>query len=296
MTTGCTEALAAAMLGLVEPGDEVVVIEPFYDAYPADLALAGAVPRFVTLRRTSIRVWTPMSWRRRSHPGPGPSWSTRRTTQPVGYYRRRAGRHRPAVRRARRHRHHRRGLRGDGVRAPPLAAGRTRRDVGAHPHTVLAGQDLLAHRVEGGVGDRAGGAHRGGQGGTPISHLHHPDTGAARRGRRPRRSRLVLRRDEGRATGQNGTSWPQGWPTPGSRSTPPRAPTSRWRGTGRCPRTDDRTVLPAAWWSGRVWSPFPPSVFYHDPADGSGLVRFAFCKDEATLTEAIERLGKLSNG
>ncbi len=38
------------MLGLVEPGDEVVVIEPFYDAYPADLALAGAVPRFVTLR------------------------------------------------------------------------------------------------------------------------------------------------------------------------------------------------------------------------------------------------------
>ncbi len=40
----------------------------------------------------------------------------------------------------------------------------------------------------------------------------------------------------------------------------------------------------------------PPSVFYHDPEDGSGLVRFAFCKDEATLTEAIERLGKLSNG
>ncbi len=37
----------------------------------------------------------------------------------------------------------------------------------------------------------------------------------------------------------------------------------------------------------------PPSVFYHDPADGSGLVRFAFCKDDATLTEAVERLGKL---
>ena len=41
VTTGCTEALAASMLGLVEPGDEVVVIEPFYDAYPADLALAA---------------------------------------------------------------------------------------------------------------------------------------------------------------------------------------------------------------------------------------------------------------
>jgi aspartate/methionine/tyrosine aminotransferase len=50
VTCGCTEALAASMLGLVDPGDEVVVIEPFYDAYPADLAMAGAVPRFVTLR------------------------------------------------------------------------------------------------------------------------------------------------------------------------------------------------------------------------------------------------------
>jgi aspartate/methionine/tyrosine aminotransferase len=50
VTTGCTEALAASVLGLVDPGDEVILIEPYYDAYPADLALAGAVPRFVTLR------------------------------------------------------------------------------------------------------------------------------------------------------------------------------------------------------------------------------------------------------
>jgi aspartate/methionine/tyrosine aminotransferase len=50
VTCGCTEALAASMLGLINPGDEVVLIEPFYDAYPADLAMAGAVPRFVTVR------------------------------------------------------------------------------------------------------------------------------------------------------------------------------------------------------------------------------------------------------
>ncbi len=37
----------------------------------------------------------------------------------------------------------------------------------------------------------------------------------------------------------------------------------------------------------------PPSAFYHDPADGADLVRFAFCKEEATLVEAIERLGRL---
>jgi len=50
VTSGCTEALASAFLGLVDPGDEVVLIEPFYDSYPADVALAGALPRFVTLR------------------------------------------------------------------------------------------------------------------------------------------------------------------------------------------------------------------------------------------------------
>ena len=50
VTCGCTEALSASFLGLMNPGDEVVVIEPYYDAYPADLAMAGATPRFVPLR------------------------------------------------------------------------------------------------------------------------------------------------------------------------------------------------------------------------------------------------------
>lgn len=50
VTSGCTEALAAGALGLINPGDEVVLIEPYYDAYPADVALAGGVTRHVTLR------------------------------------------------------------------------------------------------------------------------------------------------------------------------------------------------------------------------------------------------------
>ncbi len=56
VTSGCTEALAATMLGLVEPGDEVVLIAPFYDAYPPDVALAGGVPRYVTLRPPEFRI------------------------------------------------------------------------------------------------------------------------------------------------------------------------------------------------------------------------------------------------
>ncbi len=51
VTSGCTEALAAAFLGLMNPGDEVVVFEPFYDSYRACLAMCGARARFVTMRR-----------------------------------------------------------------------------------------------------------------------------------------------------------------------------------------------------------------------------------------------------
>jgi L-glutamine---4-(methylsulfanyl)-2-oxobutanoate aminotransferase len=50
VTSGCTEGLAASFLGLIDPGDEIVLIEPYYDAYPVGVALAGAIPRYVTLR------------------------------------------------------------------------------------------------------------------------------------------------------------------------------------------------------------------------------------------------------
>ncbi|MFE9321201.1 pyridoxal phosphate-dependent aminotransferase [Nocardia sp. NPDC052278] len=42
VTVGATEAISAAVLGLVEPGQEVVLIEPYYDSYAAAIALAGA--------------------------------------------------------------------------------------------------------------------------------------------------------------------------------------------------------------------------------------------------------------
>jgi N-succinyldiaminopimelate aminotransferase len=50
VTVGATEAVAASVLALCEPGDEVVVFEPYYDSYTAAIALAGAVRRPVTLR------------------------------------------------------------------------------------------------------------------------------------------------------------------------------------------------------------------------------------------------------
>ncbi|MEU3010946.1 pyridoxal phosphate-dependent aminotransferase [Nocardia asteroides] len=49
VTVGATEAISAALLGLVEPGDEVVLIEPYYDSYAAAVALAGARRRTARL-------------------------------------------------------------------------------------------------------------------------------------------------------------------------------------------------------------------------------------------------------
>jgi aspartate/methionine/tyrosine aminotransferase len=50
VTCGSTEAISNAILGIVNPGDEVIVIEPFYDSYIACLSMAGAIPKIVTLR------------------------------------------------------------------------------------------------------------------------------------------------------------------------------------------------------------------------------------------------------
>lgn len=56
VTTGATEAIAGALLGLVDPGDEVVVLEPFYDSYRAMIQFAGGVRRPVSLRAPDFRI------------------------------------------------------------------------------------------------------------------------------------------------------------------------------------------------------------------------------------------------
>ena len=51
VTCGATEAMASVFLALIDPGDEVIVFEPFYENYGPDAELAGAVPVFVPLER-----------------------------------------------------------------------------------------------------------------------------------------------------------------------------------------------------------------------------------------------------
>ena len=55
VTAGATEAIAASMLALLEPGDEVIALEPYYDSYAACIAMAGAVRVPVTLRPPGFR-------------------------------------------------------------------------------------------------------------------------------------------------------------------------------------------------------------------------------------------------
>jgi len=55
VTSGATEGIFSAILGLVDPGDEVIVIEPFYDSYVPNIIMAHAVPIYVPLHPPS---WT----------------------------------------------------------------------------------------------------------------------------------------------------------------------------------------------------------------------------------------------
>src|SRR6516162_1907654 len=55
VTAGATEAVAATLLALVEPGDEVIAFEPYYDSYAASVAMAGGTRVPVTLRPPGFR-------------------------------------------------------------------------------------------------------------------------------------------------------------------------------------------------------------------------------------------------
>ncbi|MGH3448254.1 MAG: aminotransferase class I/II-fold pyridoxal phosphate-dependent enzyme, partial [Nocardioidaceae bacterium] len=56
VSTGATEAITAALLALVNPGDEVIALEPYYDSYVAGIAMAGGRRVPVTLRPPDFRL------------------------------------------------------------------------------------------------------------------------------------------------------------------------------------------------------------------------------------------------
>lgn len=49
ITVGAYEALLSIFLGLINPGDEVIIVEPFYDCYPPMIEMAGGIPVYISL-------------------------------------------------------------------------------------------------------------------------------------------------------------------------------------------------------------------------------------------------------
>ena len=56
VTCGATEAMIASLLAVINPGDEVVIFEPFYENYGPDVIIAGATPRYVTLHEPGFAI------------------------------------------------------------------------------------------------------------------------------------------------------------------------------------------------------------------------------------------------
>ena len=57
VTAGATEALYSSITAFIEPGDEVILFEPFYDSYPSNVILAGGTPKYVTLYKSDFHFY-----------------------------------------------------------------------------------------------------------------------------------------------------------------------------------------------------------------------------------------------
>ena len=286
-------AVAAALLGLVNPGDEVVVLEPYYDSYVAMMQMAGAVRRPVTLRAPDFRL-DPDDLRAAVTPrtrfvllnsphNPTGTVLTRAELEAVAAI---AIEHDLVVITDEVYEH----LVFDDHEHVPISTlpGMARADA----HALQRGQVLLLHGLEGRLGHRTGRAGRRRARGQAVADLHLRLAAAARRrpcaGRRaglPTRARRrpagaarpALRRPDQGGPGAAGAGGDLLRRRPTS---PTSAGTTAWSSASPCP-------------SGPAWWPIPAQVFYDDPdAPGAGrhLVRWAFCKDAAVIEDGVRRL------
>lgn len=290
VTSGCTEALAAGFLGLINPGDEVVIVEPYYDAYPVDVALAGGVPRYVTLRapdfaldhdelRAVIGPQTRAIVLNNPHNPTGRVFTdaelraiaelcvefdviaiSDEVYEEMVY----EGEHRRLA-----------CYEGMWERTLTLSSlGKTFSLTGWKVGWAIAPPGLTE-------GLRSAHQFLTFTTPTPVQHgavaaLGAPGSFYAEMRESYRAKRDLLARGLGETGFQ--VHVPQG---------------TYFMMAGHADATDDKAFCHRLVAEARV-AVIPPSVFYHDRAAGAGLVRFAFCKDESTLEEAIERIVQFS--
>ena len=160
------------------------MFEPTYDSYAAAASMAGATPRLVRLHppdwhfdpdelAAAVGPRTKMVLLNSPHNPTGKVFSPDELAQVAALCR---GPRPPGG--------DRRGLRAPGLRRVAHPAGHAPRHGRAHPHHLLGWQDVLLHRVEGGVGERPGAAGGRGAGGQAVPDLHQPRPVPA--GHRPR--------------------------------------------------------------------------------------------------------------
>jgi aspartate/methionine/tyrosine aminotransferase len=292
VTCGCTEALASSFLGLVDPGDEVILIEPFYDAYPVFVSMTGAVPRFVTLRPPSFELdldelRAAFSPRTKAIVVNNPHNPTGRVltdeelaaiaalcveydviaiTDEVYEEMTYEGEH---VRLAT--------YEGMWERTLTLSSiGKTfsltgwKLGWGIAPAALTAGlrsaHQFLTFTTP-----------------TPVQHGAVAAMAAPGGFYEDLRSGYLKKRD----------LLADGLEAVGFDVHRPQGTYFMMAGFDRFGFADDRSFCLHLVEKARVVA-IPPGVFYHRPEDGSRLIRFAFCKDEALLTEALDRLSTLS--
>ena len=291
VTCGCTEALAASFLGLVDPGDEVILIEPFYDAYPVFVSMTAAVPRYVTLRPPSFELdleelraaFSPKTKAivvNNPHNPTGRVFTDEELTAIAGLcveydviaitdevYEEMTyeGEHRRLAT-----------YEGMWERTLTLSSiGKTFSLTGWKLGWGIAPAALTA-------GLRA--AHQFLTFTTPTPVQHGAVAAMAAPGGfyEDLRSGYLKKRD----------LLADGLEAVGFEVHRPQGTYFMMAGFDHFGFTDDRSFCRHLVEEARVVA-IPPSVFYHRPEDGSRLVRFAFCKDETLLSEALDRLAVL---
>jgi len=294
ITCGCTEALASSFLGLIDPGDEVILIEPYYDAYPVFVSMTGAVPRYVTLRPPAFDVDLDQlhglfNSRTKAIVINNPHNPTGRvlSDEELGVIARLCVEHDVIAITDEVYEEmvydgeHRRLATYDGMWERTLtlsSLGKTfsltgwKVGWGIAPPTLTAGlraaHQFLTFTTP-----------------TPVQHGAVAAMAAPSGFFDELRSSYTKKRD----------LLAGGLEAVGFEVHRPQGTYFMTAGFANFGFTDDREFCRHLVERARVVA-IPPSVFYHRPEDGSSLVRFAFCKDETILSEAIDRLQVLTAG
>ncbi|MGH8951398.1 MAG: aminotransferase class I/II-fold pyridoxal phosphate-dependent enzyme [Acidimicrobiia bacterium] len=293
VTCGCTEALAASFLGLVNPGQEVILIEPFYDAYPVFVSMTGAVPRYITLNPPGFdldleRLGSLFSSKTKAIVVNNPHNPTGRVfsdeelaaiaalcvehdviaiTDEVYEEMVYDGEHRRLAT-----------YEGMWDRTVTLSSiGKTFSLTGWKLGWGIAPAPLSA-------GIRSAHQFLTFTTPTPVQHGAVAAMGAPEEFYRGLRSGYLKKRD----------LLADGLEAAGFEVHRPQGTYFMMAGFDRFGFPDDRSFCRHLAEAARVVA-IPPSVFYHAPEDGSRLVRFAFCKDEEILSEALNRLSALGD-